>query len=79
MQSNVGIYMETRRDQRVTTTTTISAMYIVYNDEQMQSILRCNTITVLSAMNYKFNITQHHNPYIIIVNHLLQQPHLNTS
>ena len=31
---------------------------------------------------YKFNITQHHNPYIscfVIVNHLSQLPHLNTS
>ena len=31
---------------------------------------------------YKFNITQHHDPYIscfVIVNHLSQLPHLNTS
>ena len=30
-------------------------------------------------LDYKFNITQHHDPYIscfVIVNHLSQQPHL---
>ena len=27
-------------------------------------VIKCNTITVLNAMYYKFNITQHHNPYM---------------